>query len=660
MDKNTVIGLLLIFALFLGFSFYQTSQVKKRQAAQEAQIAEEMEKGAEETANMLSLDNQTDTTTTATEAQAAPKLTPAQRFSNAQVGDDNDYVVETAKAYYSFSKKGGYLKQIELKDVYRYTPKDSAKQPLIIYDGGSNDMSIKLMLRDQTEISTNECCFVANVDDKLVVDEKHNQLSLRLYPNAPSDSSQCQVLNQKAYIEYLYTFSNDDYKFDYEVNFVNMEPYLYPNRHSFTIQWKAQPKCVEKNYDYEKNITSIYYMDNSDEVDNLDERKPDHKDFTSPLKWVSFKQQFFTTCLVTTDKPFTSGSVTVKVPEKGENSILKDLDADLDFEVADLNDGHFGMYMFVGPNQYRLLKGYGEKLERQVPLGWGFFLLQWINRFLIIPVFNWLEAYGLSYGLIILILTIFIKIVVLPVSYKMYMSSAKMRALKPEIEALNAKYPKEEDMMKKQQATMSLYRSAGVKPAGGCVPMLLQMPILIAMYRFFPSAYELRQQPFLWAEDLSTYDSIWNFGHHIPLFGDHLSLFTLLMTAATVVYTWLNQKLMAPTQGNKDQQRMMNIMMYMMPIMFLFMFNNFASGLTYYYLLFNLVTFLQMFIFRIAINDDKLRVALQENMKKPHKKSRWEMKMEQLQKQQQQMLKQQQQQQQQQKVKPQQQSQKRK
>lgn len=640
MDKNTVIGLLLIFALFLGFSFYQTNQVKKQRAAQEAQMEEELQKEAEEAAKTLSLDNQTDTLTDST-TPAVTSLTPAQRFSNAQVDENGDYTVETAKAYYLFSKKGGYLKQIQLKDVYRYTPKDAEKQPLIIYDGGSNCMAMKLMLRDQSEISTADCYFVANADE-LVVDEKHNKLSLRLYPNAGTDSTQCQVLDQKSYIEFLYAFSNDDYKFDYEINVVNMEPYLYPNRRNFTILWNAKPKNVEKNYDYEKNITSIYYMDNSDEVDNLDERKPDKKEFTSPLKWVSFKQQFFTTCLVTKDKPFTSGTLEVKVPEKSEKVVLKDCSAELDFELADLNKGHFDMYMFVGPNQYRLLKEYDTKLERQVPLGWGFFLLHWINRFIIIPVFNWLEAYGLSYGLIILILTIFIKIIVLPVSYKTYMSSAKMRALKPEIEAINEKYPKDEDMMKKQQATMSLYRSAGVKPAGGCLPMLLQMPILIAMYRFFPSAYELRQQPFLWAEDLSTYDSIWDFGHNVPLLGDHLSLFTILMTIATVVYTWLNQKLMAPTQGNKDQQRMMNIMMYMMPIMFLFMFNNFASALTYYYLLFNLLTFLQMWIFRMAIDEDKLRAEMQENMKKPVKKSKWQLKMEELQKQQQQMLKQQQ------------------
>lgn len=642
MDRNTVIGLLLIFALFLGFSFYQTSQVRKQQEAQQAQILEETEEEEREAAKKLSLDTQNAQDTVARQYDSQKNnLTTAQRFSNAQVGE-GDYIVETSKAIYHFAKKGGTLKQIQLKDVYRYTPKDSAKLPLIIFDGGSEDISMKLMLRDQTEINTNECYFVSENGEKIVVDEKNNKLALRLYPNSPADSNLCGMLDDKAYIEYLYTFTPDDYKFDFEVNFVNMEPYLYPNRHNYTLQWFAQPKCVEKNFDYEKNITSVYYMDNSEDVKNLDERKPDKKDFTSPLKWVAFKQQFFTTCLVAANEPFSSGSLSVQVPETSTDKILKNCDATLDFEIKDLNKGNFKMYMYSGPNQYRLLKNYGLKLERQVPLGWGFFLLHWINRGVIIPVFNWLEGFGLHYGLIILLLTIALKIVLLPISYKTYMSSAKMRALKPEIEAINAKYPKEEDMMKKQQATMSLYRSAGVRPAGGCLPMLIQMPILIAMYRFFPAAYELRQKSFLWAEDLSTYDSIWDFGRSIPLYGDHMSLFTILMTIATLIYTWLNNKLMSPTQGNKDQQRMMNIMMYTMPIMFLFMFNNFSSALTYYYLLFNIFTFVQMGIFRMAVNEDKLHATLQQNMKKPVKKSRWEQKMEELQKQQAQMMKQQQ------------------
>ena len=638
MDKNTVIGLLLIFGLFMGFSFYQTHRNQKIREEQEKMLAEEAAK--------LNNENETlslaDTAAVADTSVTQKNIPPAQAFSNPQVSNDNDYIVETQKAVFKFSKKGGYLKSAVLKDVYRYTPKGEPKEPLELFEGGSNEMAFQLMLADQTEISTKDCYFVSESEDTIVVDDKNNTLILRLYPNLKGDSVQCGMLDNTSYIEYIYTFKNDDYKFGFKIRFVNMEKYLYANKHDYTLSWIAQPKCVEKNYDYEKNITSIYYMDNVDEVKNLDERKDDSKNFTSPLKWVSFKQQFFTTSLIVDDVPFQSGTLTVSGLDKSEHSVLKNCEAELDFEVKDLNKGDFGMSMYVGPNQYKLLKTYGMKLERQVPLGWGFFLLHWVNRFVIIPVFNWLEAYGLSYGLIILILTIFIKIVVLPVSFKTYMSSAKMRALKPEIEAINARYPKEEDMMKKQQATMSLYRSAGVSPAGGCVPMLLQMPILIAMYRFFPSAYELRQQSFLWAEDLSTYDSIWDFGFTIPLYGDHMSLFTILMTIATIVYTWLNNKLMSPTQGNKDQQRMMNIMMYMMPIMFLFMFNNFASALTYYYLLFNLVTFLQMFIFRYAVNEDKLRLKMQENMKKPVKKSKFQLKMEEMQKQQAQMMKQQQ------------------
>ena len=637
MDKNTVIGLLLIFGLFMGFSFYQTNRAKKFREAQEQQMAEQAEQKAEEAAT-LSLDQDT----ISNQSEVATSLSPAQRFSSPQVADTSDYVVETDKAYYCFSKKGGYLKHLYLKDVYRYTPKDSAKVMLELFEGGTNEMSIDLLLSDQTEVATRDCYFLADVDDTLVVDEKHKTLSLRLYPNSTGDSVQCQTQDAKSYIEYRYTFDNNDYRFGFKVSFVNMGKYLYANKHDYTLNWNAQPRNVEKNYDAEKMLTSIYYMDGGDEVGNLDERKDASKEITSSLKWVSIKQQFFTSCLIVDDKPFKSGALAVSGYDKSETSLLKNCSANLDFEMPDLDKGNFGMSLYVGPNQYKLLKSYGMKLERQVPLGWGFFLLHWINRFAIIPVFNWLSSYGLSYGLIILILTIILKVVLLPVSYKTYMSSAKMRALKPEIEALNAKYPKEEDMMKKQQATMALYKSAGVSPAGGCLPMLLQMPILIAMYRFFPAAYELRQQSFLWAEDLSTYDSIWDFGHSVPLYGDHMSLFTILMTAATLVYTWLNNKLMNPTQGNKDQQRMMNMMMYMMPIMFLFMFNNFSSALTYYYLLFNLLTFLQMFIFRFAVNEDNLRAKLQANMKKPVKKSKWQLKMEELAKQQAQLQKQQQ------------------
>ncbi|MCQ2285415.1 MAG: membrane protein insertase YidC, partial [Bacteroidales bacterium] len=320
--------------------------------------------------------------------------------------------------------------------------------------------------------------------------------------------------------------------------------------------------------------------------------------------------------------------------------LLKTTKAQLEFSIDNTDNGSFGMSFYYGPNQYKLLKKYDLNLERQVPLGWSF-LLHWINRLVIIPIFNWLEAYGINYGIIILILTIIIKTVLFPVAYKTYMSSAKMRALKPEIMEINARYPKQEDAMKKQQATMQLYKRARVSPMAGCLPMLIQFPILVAMFRFFPAAYELRQQSFLWAEDLSTYDSICDFSFNIPFYGDHVSLFCLLMTIATLVYTWLNNKMMAPT-GDDQQQKMMKWMMYIMPILFLPMFNSFSSALTYYYLLVNIITFIQMGFFRYAINEEKLRSKLLANMTQPVKKSKWEKKLEEMQKQQQQMMRQQQ------------------
>lgn len=638
MDKNTVIGMLLIFLLLMGFSFYQTSRNQK--AGEELNKAKTEQQTAEPEPDTRSLSLQADSAyAPETETSSEAALT-AGCFYRPDSAAGRDFVVETDKAVYTIARRGGCLKHVVLKDVYRYTPKDSAKQILELFEGNSNALNMTLLLKDQTEVPTAECCFVADKEtDTFRVSEKDNTLSLKIHPYK-KDSAGTVSADKEACIEYVYTFRPDDYMFGYKVRFVNMEPYLYQGKHDYTLEWEAAPRSVEKNFENERNLTSVYYM-NVDEVDNLDGHKGESKNFSSPLKWVSFKQQFFTTCLIADNEGFPSGALSVKLPAADEKSVLKHCSADLEFPVRDLNKGEFGMSFYVGPNQYKLLKGYGQKLERQVPLGWGFFLLHWINRFVIIPVFNWLEAYGLNYGLIILILTFMLKVLLLPISYKTYMSSAKMRVLKPEIDAIGERYPKEADMMKKQTAIMTLYQRAGVKPAGGCLPMLLQMPILIAMYRFFPAAYELRQKSLWWAEDLSAYDSICDFGRNIPLYGDHISLFTILMTIATLVYTWLNNKLMNASTGNRDQQRMMNIMMYMMPVMFLFMFNNFASALTYYYLLFNLLTFLQMWIFRMAVNDEKVLHKLQLNMKKPVKKSRWQKKMEELQKQQARMMKEQ-------------------
>ena len=280
--------------------------------------------------------------------------------------------------------------------------------------------------------------------------------------------------------------------------------------------------------------------------------------------------------------------------------------------------------MYLGPNKYKEFRKYKLELEKQIPLGWSFFLLAWINRYAVIPAFDFLSGFNLNYGIIILLLTIGLKFVLFPIAYKTYMSSAKMRILKPEIDEISAKFPKKEDAMKKQQATMGLYKKAGVNPMAGCLPMLLQLPILIAFFRFFPASIELRQQSFLWATDLSSYDSIYNMPFTIPFYGDHVSLFCLLMTISTIIYTKLNNDMMAQS----NQMPGMKTMMYLMPVMFLGFFNNYSSGLSYYYLLANLITFAQMWGFRKFIDEDKLHMRIKENQKKPVVKSAFQKRLE--------------------------------
>ncbi|HNW67246.1 MAG TPA: membrane protein insertase YidC [Bacteroidales bacterium] len=638
MDKNTIIGLLIIFGLFLGYSFYSTNKTKKAREEQEKELATQVKNDSDSvTAQMDSakLTAKVDSVSSATTAPTASNKTGVFGFVDS--AKTADYVVNTNIAQYQFSKTGGYIKRVEFKNIDRYTPKDAPKEKLVLFDKEATTMSFDMELVDYTVVNTKNCFFTASVDT-LNVSKGSQVLTLRLYPYQKADSTQtAPLLDKNSYLEYCYTFYADDYKFDYSIRFVNLSKYIRSKK-NFTLDWAANLTNVEKNYEYERDATTLYYMDNLNEVDNLEERSSDKEDFSTELKWVSFKQQFFTSIIIAGDHSFSRAHLEVVAPEAEDaRPSLKNTVANLGFGVADVDSGKFDMSMYFGPNQYKLLEPYELNLEKQVPLGWGFFLLHWINRFVVIPVFNWLEAYGFNYGIIILILTFLLKIVLFPIAYKTYLSSARMRVLKPQIEEINDRYPKKDDAMKKQQATMALYKRAGVSPMSGCLPMLLQMPILIAMFRFFPSAYELRQQPFLWADDLSTYDSILDFSFNIPFYGDHVSLFTLLMTIATLVYTWLNNKMMAV--GGGDQQKMMRIMMYIMPILFLGMFNSFSSALTYYYLLVNLITFLQMWIFRMAINEDKLHKKLLLNMEKPVKKTKWQLRMEEMVKQQQQMQK---------------------
>ena len=639
MDRNTIVGLLLIFGIVLGVSFYNSSKQRKFQEEKAKIEAEsqpaimdslidplsekaesEKQKADKSPSNFEGVDGE------AGRGSLYQKNSPNHSpFFAPDTFENTEYVVETEKAVYRFSKKGGYLNFAHLKDIYAFAPRGEERPPLILYDGNNTAMNVNLMLRDQTIVKTQLCYFVSEQSDTLKVTENNNTLSLRLYPIREGE------IDEESYIEYLYTFNNEAYSFGFHINYVNMQNYLYPNTNVFTLEWEASLLNVERNFEMERNITTIFFMDNLNQVNDLNATRSEKKEISSQLRWVSFKQQFFTTVLIADSGYFSSGRLATDA--RAVPPVLKHLSAELEFDVKNLYNGSFDMTMFIGPNQFSLLRTYNLNLERQVPIGWGFFLLHWINRGVVIPVFNWLSSYGLNYGIIILILTVLLKIILMPVAYKTYLSSARMRVLKPEVEEINAKYPKPEDAMKKQQATMALYRSAGVNPMSGCLPVLLQMPILIAMFRFFPSAYELRQQPFLWADDLSTYDSVLQLGFNIPFYGDHVSLFCLLMTAATLLYTWLNNKMM--TMGNPEQMKMMRFFMYLMPIMFLGFFNSFASGLTYYYLLVNLITFFQMWIFRVFVDEKKIRALLQANMAKPKKKSKWQARMEEMVKQQQ-------------------------
>ncbi|MDD4554199.1 MAG: membrane protein insertase YidC, partial [Bacteroidales bacterium] len=444
---------------------------------------------------------------------------------------------------------------------------------------------------------------------------------MRLFA-AASDSA----FDPEKYIEYIYTIRGDEYMLGYRIRFVNMTDVVDPATKFLVLNWNENLSRQERSLSQERMNTTVYYKILDDEVDYLSESKDEEKVMKNErLKWVSFKQQFFSTTLIAGDF-FTDPGVRVATLP-GPRSYLKSMSAELAIPFVPSEKKDISLSVYYGPNKFYGLKKYHLDMEKIIPLGWGFFLMAWINIYAVIPVFTFLGNFGWNYGIIILILTILLKIVLFPIAYKTYKSSAKMRVLKPEMDELSKKFPKKEDAMKKQQATMDLYKKAGVNPMAGCIPLLLQMPILIAMFRFFPSSIELRQQAFLWAHDLSSYDSIWTFpgGFSIPYYGDHVSLFALLMTISSILYTKINDQMMGSTQ---QQMPGMKTMMYLMPLMFLFWFNDYSSGLSYYYLLANLLTFAQIYIIRATIDEKKLHAQIEANRKKPVKKSGFQKRLE--------------------------------
>ncbi len=622
MDRNTIIGLLLIVGILAGSYFWsrpskeEIARMQRQQdsiamvnRAEQARLIEEVRK-AEEQARLM----KSDSTVVGDSLRQRDLQDKFGAFSQAAGGENRFITMENELMKVVISAKGGRPYSVELKNYNRYN-----QSPLVLFDGDSTIFGFKFFAQNRS-IATNDLFFTPQTD-KSVIQVAGDSATLVMRLNA----------GDNAFIEYRYTLHPNNYMMGFDVRMSNINQLLANNQTVIDFDWQVFSPRQEKGAQNENQYTSLFYKYHQDDVEELSSTKDsDQKRVATRLDWVVFKQQFFSWGLVT-KHPFSNADLqSHKLVD--QNKYIKRYDAliGMEFKSNQANQT-IPMSLYFGPNHYKTLKKYDVGLEQLVPLGNN--IIRWINRFIIIPIFDWLGGFISSYGLIILLMTIVIKMGLFPLTFKSYMSSAKMRVLKPQIDEINQRIPKEK-AMERQQATMALYKKVGVSPMGGCLPMLLSMPFLIAMFRFFPASIELRQQSFLWASDLSTYDSILDLPFNIPFYGDHISLFTLLMTVATV----FSMKL---SSGQTDTSAMpgMKTMMYIMPVMFMFFLNNYSAGLTYYYFLSNVITILQNEVFKRSINEDKILAKLHANSAKPVKKSKFQQRLEQMQKQQQVMAK---------------------
>ncbi len=640
MDRNTVIGFLLIAAILIGWSYFTAPSQEEIEEMRRRQDSIRVAKALEDSLRQIQIATDTfavaDTGAIDTkEVQATEAARPSSEhlgiFSNAAIGEEEKTTIENEYIKATFSNKGGRIYSIELKDYKRYNG-----EPLKLFEGDTNLFNLTFFAGNRA-INTEELFFETRINKETGLDNLSTSentavaISFLLFPdNVLNDTTLTDTLAETAhrsYLEFAYTLHPKSYNLDFAINFVEMQNIVAANTSYINFDWSNTTPSQEKSLRNERSATTVYYNFLIEDIEHIPERRDDIRTLNNQLKWVAFKQQFFSSIIIA-NQSFLNAEVETKTDPECENYV-RTLRASLGLPYENKPLHQINMQFFFGPNHFNTLKAQEMSFEKLIPLGWGIF--SWINRFAVIPVFNYLDSFNLNYGLIILILTVLIKIILFPIAYKTYASSAKMRLLKPDIEEINAKFPKKEDAMKKQQAVMGLYKKAGVNPMAGCLPMLLQLPILIAMFRFFPASIELRQEAFLWADDLSTYDSILDLPFSIPFYGSHVSLFTLLMTVSTIIYTKINMQMM----GTSNQMPGMKAMMYMMPVMFLGIFNNFASALSYYYFLTNIITFLQMFVFRYIIDEEALKKKIEANKKRKItvKKSGFQKKLEEMAKQ---------------------------
>ena len=615
MNKQSAIGFALIGIILLLFSWYNTKQFEKRRAAQLAQdsIARvEAAKYAEEMAEAEAARFEADTTG----GQAEAQMYKTQSL-NAMAFDGGEEVVylENDNIKVGFTTHGGQIDEVLIKKYFKH---DSSA--LYLVPKGASKFDVEL---DAGQ-------YINSTDfNYSVVSATADNVTMRLY------------VDDDSYIEHVYTLIPDSYDVGFDMHFVAMDSIIPRSSSMCKFNWTLDMPRLEKGYTNEKNYSAVgFRYTGADKIKQIQLRKDSGREtLAGSASWVAFKQQFFSAILYSTDG-FSGGDVAVKTyPESDPEQRLFAAGADLTVEYgAKSADFTRSFEWNFTPNHYPVLKGYDRAYDKLLPLGgW---LTGSICKYVIIPVFNWLSKYFSSYGLIILLLTILIKLVISPLTIKSYESSAKMKVLQPEIEKINAKYSKEADAMKKQQATMDLYKKSGVSMFGGCLPVLLQFPILYAMFRFFPSSFELRQQGFLWANDLSTYDSILNFGFKIPMYGDHVSLFALLMGVTMFIYSKMTAS--ATAAQNQQMPGMQFMTVWLMPIFMVLLCNNFSAGLSYYYMLSNLITIAQNWVIRKwFVSEEKLKaqIARKTAEAKAPKKSKFAQRLEEAYKMQQQQQK---------------------
>ncbi|MDR2234069.1 MAG: membrane protein insertase YidC [Tannerella sp.] len=635
MDRNTVIGLLLIGLVFFLFTwlnrpnpeqleeqrryYEQLDSIAKVEQARAATISS----SADSLARHDSIDQSTDS------IQTDLLTRNFGVFAQAAVGQEETITLENEKVELKFNTKGGRLSYARLKDYVTYDGK-----PLILFDGEEeSSISFTFVTTTNRVINTADLYFQP-VTDGL----PDNSVKLRL------------SIEEGRYVDFVYTLKPDDYMLGWDIQGVGLNGILAPNTTSLDMNWHQKARKLEQGRKFENQFTGLYYKYLAGNVEKLNENKTDEKQLPNRLKWITFKNKYFSTVLIS-NSSFESTRLQSTQLNETDTVFLKDFLVTTAVPFNITGDEPVGFTYFIGPNQYQLLQSYDNDvpsdqqlvLDELVPLGYKLF--RPINKYFILPIFHFLGQHFTNYGIIILLLTLIVKIILFPLTYKSYKSSAKMRVLRPQVEEITAKFPKQDQAMDRQRATMDLYSRAGASPMAGCLPMLLQMPILFALYWLFPTSIELRQESFLWAKDLSTYDAVISWNFNIPFIsqflGNHLSLFCILMTITNIVYSKFN---MDATNTGQQQMPGMKMMMYIFPVMMLFFFNQSASGLSYYFFISTLITVLQTLAFRLFVNEEKLLLQLEENKKKPKKKSGFLQRLEEAQRMQQQQQRKQQQQ----------------